>query len=720
MTKRRPLALGAAAAIGFGSLFFAAPALAEEAASLPVTDQTEEQAPSLEDVEQVAAALDAEGVSLYGSVTASGEQVLLTSEVEEGSKAEETVEQAVESEGADRFLQLAGPAERLASTDAVGGAGYLGWLPNPEDGGGHCSIGFSAWSGTGEPAIVTAGHCSLDGALSDVALTLPSGQPAAGGPGTSDTTHDLGTFGFNQFGGAGNTSGAEGDSSSIDIAVIEGINDELDLLPEVTDWSTAGSDDLAASTTPVTAVGTVDEGDVVTHSGRTTGSKSGDVIFEDGWLNIGGFNGDDDVRWVHGFAAEMVVDGGDSGGAIVRGETAVGVASAKAQLTDGTNIIWGSHLESALDQVPGAYEIALSIDSPEVTSHNDGAELEPGETIAGTAPGNAVSIGLSTQPNSGDSVPVEDGTWSTTAPSEPGEYTLSYSARNGHSTSETAEFEFEVLESNVLPPVVTSPANGSTVEGPVESIEGTGIPGAALTMEGDISSDVEVAADGTWTVTTEGPLENPGEYSIQVYQTVDGEDSRTITSTFTIEGDDAGEIAPIEITSISDGDQFALSDAPTSVSGTAEPGETVVVDVYQAGGSGDAGSATATAAGETLAVEVGGDGSWTHALEYEPVLGTFSVSYGYEGAGSGDSLSFTLVEDGTTPPPGEDEDPPAEDGDDNGNNGGGNGGDDELAETGLDAISLLPYIGAAAAMLLLGTAVTLFAARRQRGGNATE
>ncbi|MGO1736993.1 MAG: hypothetical protein ACTHZ9_11835 [Leucobacter sp.] len=764
MTKRRPLALGAAAAIGFGSLFFAAPALAEEAASLPVTDQTEEQALAAEEstgeaktsegAEDSAQLSDEEAAALEetltenaektdvtvsaAGVTGAGDLVVVTVEEDGAVDASDPVVAdllAAVEEGTDRDVTHKTTSEigtPLAANDVVGGAGYLSLQGTAIESG--CSIGFTGWTPEREPALITAGHCTNDGGYDNIALSIPSEQPAHLGAGAGNDqwldngTGILGQFGFSQFGGPGNADAqdqtaypGEGNTvdstDSSDIAVVD-VSGDFNLSAQVTDWSTAGQDDLAAGATDITSVGDPTQG-AVSKSGRTTGLTSstigsGDILdgFQLMYASVENPS-PEHTRWVRGFQAYgLEVAGGDSGGAVFQGEKAVGVVSGHAGADD-EEYLWATSLTHGVG-LTGGYEVAIHIDAPEVTSHTNGAELESGETITGTAPSNAEEVSVSTAPSSGSSVPVEDGTWSITAPTEPGDYTLSYSAMNGMSSSESVEFNFTVEEeSNVERPVVTSPANGSTVAPLVETIEGTGIPGAELTMTGDVNSNVTVGEDGNWSVPTSLDV---GSYSISVFQTVDEVNSNTVRSSFTVE-EEGGEIAPIEITSISDGDEFALSDAPTSVSGTAEPGETVVVDVQASGG---AGAATSESPAEPLAVEVGEDGSWTHALEYVPVLGSFTLSYGYEGAGSGDSLSFALVEDNgsETPPPGEDEDPP---GDDGGNNGGdGNGGDDELAETGLDTISLLPYIGAAAAMLLLGTAVTLFAARRQKGGNATE
>src|SRR5690606_33989287 len=73
----------------------------------------------------------------------------------------------------------------VAQTDVVAGAGYMS-LDAEGTINGACSIGFSAWNSTGEPSLVTAGHCQTEtsGAPNVLtALSQPSTDEAVGGPG---------------------------------------------------------------------------------------------------------------------------------------------------------------------------------------------------------------------------------------------------------------------------------------------------------------------------------------------------------------------------------------------------------------------------------------------------------------------------------------------------------------------------------------------------------
>src|SRR5699024_11333628 len=76
-----------------------------------------------------------------------------------------------------------------------------------------------------------------------------------------------------------------------DFAVITLDDETLEAHPEATDWTTAGEDDLSASTTSGAGVHDVtgeDVGQAMWRSGRTSGMEEGTVGSEDG----GGYIGD--------------------------------------------------------------------------------------------------------------------------------------------------------------------------------------------------------------------------------------------------------------------------------------------------------------------------------------------------------------------------------------------------------------------------------------------
>jgi hypothetical protein len=704
VTKRRPLALGAAATIGFGSLFFATPALAEETSDIAQNTETSEvqtapeTTPAPEEAQAPAPAASEEAPTEFQIIdsaeafqAATGEAPVaaganganeLVILADKDAKTDEVIAyaDAVEEgkvEGVSQIL-FGAKAIAYADTDVVGGAGYI------MGGGGSlyaCSVGFSAWGPEREPAVLSAGHCTSDGEFSATALSKPSVEPAVGGEGyeVSDAGA-LGSFGFYRFGGPGDTVGAENDPTSTDISVIDVTNGALDILPEVTDWSTAASDDLSAGTIPVYGVADPVSG-TVSKSGRTTGFTSGDttVTLEDtegnpvsgeildGYLRIDG-------RWVHGFISDAGGAPGDSGGAVIQGNNAVGLVSGGPE--DGA-WLWATRLQDALEYTEG-YEVALDIDAPAITSPANNGHVQPGAAITGTAPANALEVAVSTAPNSGSTVPVSGGAFSLTAPETPGTYTYSLTALNGMSQSETVEHTIVVDELALAAPGI----NPVKTSSPDFTITGTGTAGAEI--NGDVILDgtevsraagvpfsATVTAGGTWSAEVTG-LE-VGAYSATAWQTVGESTSPSTTIEFTVQ-----PAAPV-ITSIAEGSSFAAANAPSAISGTGIDGATVVLGVGNQ-------SMEATVV----------DGKWTVDLGAQLQAGeyTFAAWQNVNAINSDQTvLSFNvLAAEGTTP--------------------GAPGTNPDLANTG--GAPLMPLGIAAFAMLLVGGAVTLAMARRKK------
>ena len=716
MTKRRPLALGAAVTIGFGSLFFASPALAEGTdatveetttesqapAEQPGAEQaTEEQAETAAPEEEAPALpepkneqdrkLFAEAEAFLaatgelpaggGTNTITGETVLFVEQaaIEEKPAVEEFIDEL--APGEEKKVAIIGTPVADAATDVVGGAGYMGQI---EGGLAACSIGFSAWGPSGDPALITAGHCSSDGAIDEVALTLPSAEPAVGGEGYQPNgTGVAGVFGFSQFGGPGNTVGADEDPSSTDIAVIDITNDDLTLHPEVTDWTTAAEDDLAASTTPVKRVADPVSG-TVSKSGRTTGVTSGsttlNLLYTDGQVHeteiLNGWMQISD-RWVHGFLGGALTEGGDSGGAVFQGGSAVGVVSGGPSEAppEGDDWAWYTRLADALEDTSAlaGYEVALDIAKPVVESPAAGAHVQPGSDIVVSVASNATELAVSTQPNSGSSFPVENGQVVLQAPTEPGPVTYSLVALNGKSFSETTTFEIVVDEKALAAPGINPvDTTDSTV-----TLTGTGEPGAqvdvtidAVTPDADLGSTT-VAEDGTWSLEADLAI---GQYVASATQSLGDQVSPAATADVTVR-----PVAPV-ITSITEGDAYAADHAPSTVSGTGIDGATVTVTV------GDR-EATATVEGGEWTVDLGAAlpaGEYTATAVQtvnEVVSPTAGVSFVVNAA--------PAPVNPTEPGPGE-----------------------ELPITGGDA--LLPLGLSALAMVLVGGAVTLVMARRQK------
>lgn len=479
----------------------------------------------------------------------------------EGTLTEETRSQLAEYDNIvfkDRSV-----AQAHGTDDVVGGAGYA------VEREGVCSFGFSGWSATGDPAIITAGHCGVQG--SKVERTRPSDDDAPYFPAmeprySPGILDPVGTFGFSQWGGPGNTEGSEEDLDSTDIAVIDVTNEDLTLLPKVTDWETWETEDLSASGTPVTAVGTARVGDPITRSGRSTGAASGvvedgpdgTVIEDKSWVRVCEVTTPvpANCHWVFGFWTDADSRPGDSGGPFVRGTTAVGV------LSGGTDeMSFATDLVNGLRLTPG-YTVMLDLDEPAVTS---AATVAPGGVVRGT--GGAGLILTVTSGGSTFDVPVaDDGTWSFAAPTTPG--TVAYGLQisdAGYNRSESVSFTLTVDAALIAPPVITVPAAGASAVGPTVRFAGTGEPTATMTLTGDAVGSTTVAADGTWSVEADVGY---GAASVTATQSIFG-----ASSTATVDL----VVAPAAPTLTSPANGSVLASAPTEITGTALPGATVTV-----------------------------------------------------------------------------------------------------------------------------------------------
>lgn len=612
------------------------------------------------------------------SVTQNGSGVVVaTTDGELSAEAQQIVGQYTNIDAQKRE-----PLQAQATSDLVGGAGYA------IDGSFVCSVGFSAWTPSGDPAVITAGHCGTVGQTAE--RTKPSADNAGIGQPPSETGgavasiwDDLGTFAFSQYGGPGD--GTSGDPDDTDIAAIDVTNSSLNLLPRVTNWET-GTDDLAASSTPVTAVGTVAVGDSIERSGRSTGRQSG-TVEEIGWANVCEDVGDEDTcHSVYGFVTTAYSEGGDSGGSFVRGTTAVGVLSG-----GNGEISFATDLENGLAQTPG-YTIMLDLAEPAVTSPASGSTVAPGATITGTGPAGLTLTGF------GSDITIDgSGNWTATAPTTEGDHDFTLQVKDaGFNKSDTVSYSITVEEAAVTAPAITSPAAGSEVTGPQVTIAGSGAVGAAIELSGDVTGTTTVAADGTWSVIVDAPY---GDVSVIATQTLE-DDVQTTETSFTVV--EAALAAPV-IISPANGSELTVS--PTAVLGTGIPGASVNVSI----GTGSAGDSY-----EPVIVDA--DGNWTVAIPNVLAAGTYTVSatqtvediaetsanFGTQATSPAASVTFTVLP-ATTPVP---TPPPSE----------GPGG--ELPATGADGGAMLGTAAVGGVLVLLAGSVLLLA--RMRRNTAAE
>ncbi len=622
----------------------------------------------LDDASVQAVAKDADGnVVIYTTEAASA----LTAEAKATVKGATNVS----------YVQLAAPLEAYDTNDVVGGAGYVSFA-SPEPGqGGLCSVGYAGWSPEGAPAIISAGHCTSDDAYTYSYLTLPSGDPAGGGAeDNSDVqfTQPLGTLAFSQYGGPGNSNGADGDVNSVDIAAINVVNEDLDPLAEVTDWTTAASEDLSLSTVPVRSVGEAVANSPITKSGRTTGSTNGTVVVIDGWAKVSN-------RYVYGFGSLLTSAEGDSGGSMIQGDTAVGVLSGGGETADGQPFVWGANLEAGL-ALTGGYTVALFIDTPTLTAPGDGGDVYSGGSIQGKAPAGTTLV--VTQGSSDPfTVPVNgSGDWAFNAPGAEGTYDYTIRAEKGFDSSEATDFTVNVVPTPIAAPTFTSPANGSRVETEVTTLSGKGEPGASLELTGDVEATTTVGEDGAWSVDVELGY---GKYTVTAVQTRQSSDAARASADPNVSDPttvkfDVVPVAP-KITDPKSGSSFTEGSGPTTISGTGINGATV--EVWLNGAS--AGKATVA------------DGKWSVKLGGQIAAGaiTIEATQTIEGAVSNkadSSITIVAANNG---------------GGGNGGNGGSGNGSGELASTGADAT--LPLAGGSIALILAAGALLLVVRRRE-------
>ncbi len=522
--------------------------------------------------------------------------------------------------------------------DYFGGEGYI------VDGLALCSAGFGAFSPAGEPLVLTAGHCAGDGSAKQAEIENPAGaQAVTGGAGSGAAAGILGTFGFSQFGGTGNSKVApDGTNVGTDIAVLHGIRSGLDLQPAVTRWDKPAD----PGPTSVKIVGTVApfQGQPVCRSGRTTGWRCGTVDSVGIWAMVGPNSlppdYDNDLRAVRGFDSTSVTSGGgDSGGPWISGNFAVGLHTGAESTDQGvqTRAI-ATSLEDAMGQVPGGVQLQLFLAKPALAAASNGT-VRAGEPITGhidagpasvVAPNSNVRITVGSQKLE---VPVDAaGNWNFRAPLPSGQLAFSAETVNGFSHSGPASFTATVAPAPLSAPGIMTPTG--TALPALNSIAGTGMPGATVVLSGDIDGSGTVGLDGHWSIKV---ADQPvfGKISVTSVLTAPGEtDSPAATRTYTV-------IPPAPaVSNLRDGQHLRQDALPATISGTALRGagvavavDGVAVDSVQAGsGAGNAALEPGTA--RTLA----GSARW-------------SVTFPAELAAGAHTLTVTQTIDGVASPP---------------------------------------------------------------------
>ncbi|UTT41172.1 S1 family peptidase [Glutamicibacter mishrai] len=451
-----------------------------------------------------------------------------------------------------------GAADTSADSDIYGGMGYAmdasGQLTEQSS---VCSLGFNAWTAGGADAILSAGHCTTDGTMKILGLAEQSAPNTFEGVGAK-----VGTFGFNQFGGPGNTGPSieeyyNSDPAShpigTDISVIDDINPNLNLHPAVSQWP-AGQDERD-KTINITGVSKAVVGSDICVSGRTTGWSCSKMIAE-GAFFVGGYK--DDVRVVWGYTAEnpgqTVLDQGDSGGSAIVGNSAVGINSANSPGADGIennadDLAFYTSLDDVFEKgyIDG-YAIKLFINAPTVTTKN-GAEVEAGSEISGNVKGakSGTKVDIIVDGKVVKTVTVDaSGNFKFEAPDTTGTYNFTVQAHKGFDKSATTDSSVVI----VAAPTPTPTPTETPTEEPTESATPTETPTEEPT-ESATPTETPTEEPTESATPTETPTEEPTE-SATPTETPTEEPTESATPTETPTEEPTESATPTESTPTTD------------------------------------------------------------------------------------------------------------------------------------------------------------------------
>ncbi|WP_445153533.1 S1 family peptidase [Arthrobacter sp. Hor0625] len=332
-----------------------------------------------------------------------------------------------------------------------------------------CSAGFGGFDAAGLPLVLTAGHCAEDGQAVRADVEPGTAAPAGGATNARPAVPGLlGTFGFSQFGGPGNSpiTGSENRPGNIgtDIAVIKDIRAGLAMQPSVTRWDSPAAP--GRSSVKIIGAAAPYQGQSVCRSGRTEGWSCG-VVAETGiyvaagrptpgtaCTDAGGVPLEPcTLRAFKGFLSyDVQSSGGDSGGPWISGNYAVGTHSAGEPAGAEQNFAVAATLQDALRSIPGGVELQVFLNKPTLAAKGSAAAVAPGSLVRGrvaAAPASAVAAGSKVRLVRDKAEPVEvpvdaDGNWSFAAPAKAGSFRYTAETVNGHSRSGALEFTLRV------------------------------------------------------------------------------------------------------------------------------------------------------------------------------------------------------------------------------------------------------------------------------------
>lgn len=219
-----------------------------------------------------------------------------------------------------------------------------------------------------------------------------------------------------------------------------------------------------------------------------------------------------------GATMEVFVDGESIGTVTVAPDGTWSIESPELAPGEHTVEATQTYDDIVLEAMPVTFTV---VEAPVITAPADGSTTtDTTPPIEGTGtPGATIEVFVDGE-SIGTVTVAADGTWSIESPElAPGEHTVDATQTLGDSVLEAEPVGFIVLG----PPVVTSPADGSSTSDTTPAIEGTGEPGATVTVfvDGQPVGTVVVGDDGTWTLVPEDAL-SCGEHTITATQELGG------------------------------------------------------------------------------------------------------------------------------------------------------------------------------------------------------
>ncbi|MFD3443681.1 S1 family peptidase [Microbacteriaceae bacterium 4G12] len=271
--------------------------------------------------------------------------------------------------------------EFVPALDVYDGQGYV-W-ENQDGTANQCSVGFTGFEvSSGKKQFATAGHC-LDGMSRIVGPVRTLDQTRPGDGGSFGDPIGSPVAGSGRFGGG------------YDTGLIAASAAGVVALPSVLTWGGGSGAPIASAPLPVTGQSVGVRGADLCKSGSRTGWSCGTVLSVDETVSVSGAN-------VNTIVTDACVQPGDSGGAALSGQRAVGVVSGSTTLpcSDPSHFsvlfpMLSARGASVQAKYGSAWEPAVTVSTPVVTSVVGGSPKAAGSlsgTLANAAASSSVQV----------------------------------------------------------------------------------------------------------------------------------------------------------------------------------------------------------------------------------------------------------------------------------------------------------------------------------------